>query len=99
MQVKKQQLEPDIEKRTGSKLEKEYLKAVYRKLTNLITWTTALSNSMKLRAMPYRATQDEWVMVKSSDKMWSTGEGKGKPLQYSCLENPSTVSKGKKTGH
>ena len=27
-------------------------------------------------------------MVKSSDKMWSTGEGNGKPLQYSRLENP-----------
>ena len=27
-------------------------------------------------------------MVESSDQMWSTGEGKGKPLQYSCLENP-----------
>ena len=27
-------------------------------------------------------------MVDSSDKMWSTGEGNGKPLQYSCLENP-----------
>ena len=26
-------------------------------------------------------------MVKSSDKTWSTGEGNGKPLQYSCLEN------------
>ena len=26
-------------------------------------------------------------MVESSDKMWSTGEGSGKPLQYSCLEN------------
>ena len=26
--------------------------------------------------------------MKSSDKMWSTGEGNGKPLQYSCLENP-----------
>ena len=37
--------------------------------------------------MPCRATQDGWVMVESSDKMWSTGEGKGKPLQYSCLEN------------
>ena len=34
------------------------------------------------------ATQDEQVMVESSDKMWSTGEGNGKPLQYSCLENP-----------
>ena len=27
-------------------------------------------------------------MVESSDKMWPTGEGNGKPLQYSCLENP-----------
>ena len=35
-----------------------------------------------------RATQDRWVMVESSDKMWSTGEGTGKPLPYSCLENP-----------
>ena len=33
------------------------------------------------------ATQDGWVIVESSDKMWSTGEGTGKPLQYSCLEN------------
>ena len=35
-----------------------------------------------------RAAQDGWVMVESSDKTWSTGEGNGKPLQYSCLENP-----------
>ena len=35
-----------------------------------------------------RATQDEWVMVESSYKMWYTGEGNGKPLQYSFLENP-----------
>ena len=34
-----------------------------------------------------RATQDEHIMVKSSDKMWSTGERNGKPLQYSCCEN------------
>ena len=26
-------------------------------------------------------------MVESSDKMWSTGEGNGKSLQYSCVEN------------
>ena len=38
--------------------------------------------------MPFRATQDGWVMVESSDKMLSTGVGNGKPLQYSCLENP-----------
>ena len=34
------------------------------------------------------ATQDARVMVERSDRMWSTGEGNGKPLQYSCLENP-----------
>ena len=34
------------------------------------------------------ATQDGQVMVEMSDRMWSTGEGNGKPLQYSCLENP-----------
>ena len=38
--------------------------------------------------MPCRATQDGQVMVESSDKIWSTGERNGKPLQYSCLENP-----------
>ena len=34
-----------------------------------------------------RATQDGQVMVDGPDKMWSTGEENGKPLQYSCLEN------------
>ena len=34
------------------------------------------------------ATRDGRVMVEKSDRMWSTGEGNGKPLQYSCLENP-----------
>ena len=38
--------------------------------------------------MPCGATQDRRVMVERSDRMWSTGEGHGKPLQYSCLENP-----------
>ena len=39
--------------------------------------------------MPCGVTQDWWVMVERSDRMWSTGEGEnGKPLQYSCLENP-----------
>ena len=27
------------------------------------------------------------VMAERSDRVWSTGEGNGKPLQYSCLEN------------
>ena len=38
--------------------------------------------------MPSKETQDEWIMVKSSDKTWSTDDGNGKSLQYSCLENP-----------
>ena len=46
--------------------------------------------------MPRRATQDGLVMVESSDKVWSTGEGKGKPLQYSFLENPMNSMKGQK---
>ena len=44
--------------------------------------------------MPFGATQDGRVMVESSDRMWSTGEGNGKPLQYSCLENPMNSMKG-----
>ena len=41
------------------------------------------------------ATQDRWVMVESSDKMWSTGEGNGEPLQYSYLESPMKSMKRK----
>ena len=36
-------------------------------------------------------------MVESSDKMRSTGEGNGKPLQYSCLENPMKRQKKNRT--
>ena len=35
-------------------------------------------------------------MVERSDRIWSTGEGNGKPLQYSCLENPMNIMKGQK---
>ena len=56
------------------------------------TRTTALSNSMKPRHA-HGATQDGRVMVERSDRMWSTGEGNGKPLQYSCLENPMNSMK------
>ena len=54
--------------------------------------TTALSNSMKL-SHARGATQDGRVMVERSDRMWSTGEGNGKPLQYSCPENPMNSMK------
>ena len=43
-----------------------------------------------------RATKDGQVTVESSDKTWSTGEGNGKPLQYSCLENPMNRMKRQK---
>ena len=43
-----------------------------------------------------RATQDGQVMVESFDKMWPTGEGNGKPIQYSCLENPMNSTKRQK---
>ena len=35
-------------------------------------------------------------MVERSDRMWSTGKGNGKPLQYSCLENPMNSMKRQK---
>ena len=46
--------------------------------------------------MPHRATQEGQVMMESSDETWSTGEGTGKPLQYSCLENPKNSMKRQK---
>ena len=51
-----------------------------------------MTNSMKL-SHAHRATQDGWVMMERSDTMWSTGEGNGKPLEYSCLENPMNSMK------
>ena len=56
------------------------------------TRTTALFNSVKL-SHAGGATQDRRVMVQRSDRMLSTGEGNGKPLQYSCLENPMNSMK------
>ena len=38
-------------------------------------------------------SQDGWVMVERSDRMWSTGERNGNPLQYSFLENPMNSRK------
>ena len=53
----------------------------------VLSWQRSLHNSMKLWVMPCMASQDRWVIVKSSDKTWSTGGENGKPLQYSCREN------------
>ena len=51
------------------------------------TRTTALSYSMKLRHAR-GATLDRRVMVERSDRMWSTGEGNGKPLSILALRTP-----------
>ena len=56
------------------------------------TRSTALCNSMK-PSHACRATQDRRVMGERSERMWSAGEGNGKPLQYSCLENPMNSMK------
>ena len=56
------------------------------------TRTTALSNSMKI-SHAHGATKNGQVMVERSDRIWSTGEGNGKPLQYSCLESPMNSMK------
>ena len=41
-----------------------------------------------------QATQDGRVIVKSSDKMWYTGGGNGKSLQYSCHETSMNIMTG-----
>ena len=43
--------------------------------------------------MPCGATQNGQVMVERFDRTWSIGEGSDKPLQYSCLENPTNSMK------
>ena len=59
------------------------------------TRITVLSTSTKL-SHARGATQDGRVMVERFDRMWSTGEGNSKPLQYSCLENPMNSMKRQK---
>ena len=54
-----------------------------------------MSNSVKL-SHARGATQDGRVMVERSDRLWSTAEGNGKTLQYSCLENPLNSMKRQK---
>ena len=53
----------------------------------MITWNTDLSNSVKLSHTIWGHLRQLGCGGKS-DRMWSTGEGNGKPLQYSCLEDP-----------
>ena len=61
-----------------------------------LSWQRGLCNSMKLWTMPCKAIQDRQVIAESSDKMWSTGGGNGKPPQYTCHENLMNCIKGQK---
>ena len=61
-----------------------------------LSWQRGLCNSMKLWIMPCRAIQDRQLIVETSDKMWSTGEGNGKPPRYTCHENLMNCIKGQK---
>ena len=45
--------------------------------------------------MPSGANQDRRVMVERSDRIWSNRERNGKPIQFSCLENPKNSMKRK----
>ena len=56
------------------------------------TRTTALTTSMK-PGHACGANQDGRVVLERSDRAWATGEGNGKPLQYSSLENPTNSMK------
>ena len=70
------------------------------KLTKLITWTIALSNSMKLWAIMCSATQEGWVTVESSEKCGPLKKkGKANDFSILALRTPRTVWKGKKIGH
>ena len=71
----------------------------HKKLTNLITWTTACSNSVKLWVMLYRATQDGWVTVESLTECGPLEKGMANHFSILALRTPWTVWKGKKVGH
>ena len=61
----------------------------------MITWNTDLSNSVKLSHTIWGHLRQLGCGGKS-DRMWSTGEGNGKPFQHSCLENPMNSMKRQK---
>ena len=71
----------------------------HRKLTNLITWTTALSNSKKLWAMPCGATQMDGLWWRVLTKCGSLEKGMANHFSILALRTPWTVRKDKKIGH
>ena len=94
MQVKKQQLEPDMEQWTGSKSEKEYVKAVYCHSTYLtyaeyIVWNARLDETQagikfaRTNVNNFRYADDTTVMAEIREELKSLDEserGKWKKL-------------------
>ena len=56
-----------------------------------LSWQRGLCYSTKLWGMPFRATQDGLVIAESSDKMWSTGGGNGKPPWHTCIKGQNIL--------
>ena len=77
-------------------LEPKKSKSVTTSCIIALSWWRGLHNLMMLWAKPCRASQDECIRAESSDIMWFTGEGNGKPPQYTCCENLKTSIKGQK---
>ena len=92
MQVKKQQLELDMEQQTGSRQEKEYIKAVGEKamaphsstLAWKIPWTEEPGRLQSMGSLRVGTTKQ----LHFHFSLPCIGEGNGNPLQCSCLENP-----------
>ena len=72
------------------------LRCLFPALERYILEFTIFTSKTMSQAMPLSGRPRQQVMVMSSDKTWSTGEGNGKPLQYSCLENPMNSMKRQK---
>ena len=85
MQVKKQQLELDMDQQTGSKLGKRVRQGcilsscLFDLYTEYILWNTRLDKAQAGINIAGRNI---------NNLRYADGEGNGKPLQYSCLENP-----------
>ena len=71
----------------NNKLDKELSQGLDDTSQSNHTRTTALSNSMKL-SHASGVTQDGQVMVETSDKMWSNGEGMANPFSILALRTP-----------
>ena len=67
--------------------------SMYPSQITALLWWRGLCNSMKLWAMPCRATQDRWVIAESSDKMWSA---RGKPPSILAMRTSWTTKRVKR---